>query len=212
MVKTLNRPIRNTNRNGAKIVEWVAATSGAAVVLDNLGVFKSITSFIANFAQKVIDFLPNFAEIVVHVPLPDFISQAVANTKLAQDINLLLNLAVIWGVARLLAFILRFMGAQRSKVENVFGAFTKILIGLLLLSEGVKFVFGLDTFDLFRGLIPFATEKGGDIPKWLAQSNLREMAWAICSSIVGVLMGIWAYLSNIRPDRKKKQEKELQEA
>ncbi|PHS77906.1 MAG: hypothetical protein COB56_01480 [Robiginitomaculum sp.] len=208
MSETLNRPLRNTPRNGAKIVEWVVVASGAAVIFENLGIAKTISSFVANFARSVIDFLPNFVDVITNIPLPDFIIQAIANTKFAQDVNLLLSLAVIWAAARLIATIFRLMGAQRGKVENIFGTFTKVLIGLVLLSEGVKFAFGMDTIDLFRGLIPFAIEKGGDVPEWLAKSNTRELAWAICSSITGVLMGVWAYLSNIRPEQIKKEEKE----
>jgi len=163
---------------------------------------------LANAARQVIDFLPNLVEIVAHVPLPNFITQAIGGTKMAQDFNLLLNLAAIWTIARLIATIFRLMGAQRGKIENIFGIVTKSIFILALLSEGVKYVMGSDTIDLFRGLIPFSTERGGDVPGWLSNSNLREMAWAVCSSITGVLVGGWAYVSNIRPERRKKQERE----
>jgi len=208
MTEELNRPIRNWSRNIAKALEWLAALSGVAVIFDNLGIVKNISSILSSAVRKIIEFFPNLVEIVAHVPLPNFITQAIANTKMAQDFNVLLNLAAIWGIARIIATILRLLGAQRSKVENIFGLLTKSIIILALLSEGVKYAMGSDTIDLFRGLIPFSTERGGDVPGWLSDSNLREMAWAICSSITGVLVGGWAYVSNIKPERIKKQERE----
>lgn len=211
MTEELGKPVRNTCRNGAKIIEWIAALSIVAVIFDNLGIIKTISSLFSNAVRKIIEFLPNLVEIVAHVPLPNFITQAIAGTKIAQDFNVLLNLAAIWALARLTATIFRLMGAERSKIENIFGIITKGLIVLVLLSEGVKYAMGSQTIDLFRGLIPFSTERGGDVPGWLSNSNLREMAWAICSSITGVLVGGWAYMSNIRPERLKKQEKEYLE-
>ena len=203
-----HRPIRNTSRNIAKAIEWLAALSSVAVIFDNFGIVKSVSSIMSSAVRKIIDFFPNLVEIVAHVPLPNFITQAIANTKIAQDFNVLLNLVAIWGIARIIATIFRLLGAQRSKIENIIGIITKGIIILVLLSEGVKFVMGGDTVDLFRGLIPFSTERGGDVPGWLSNSNLREMAWAVSSSITGVLVGGWAYMSNIRPERKKKQEQE----
>jgi len=212
MTEKVGKPIRNSFRNGAKIVEWIAALFTAAVIFENFGIIKSISSVLANAARVIIDFLPNLVEIVAQVPLPNFITQGIANTKIAQDFNLLLNLLALWALARLIATLFRLMGAERSKVENIFGLVTKGLILLALLSEGVKFVMGSETIDLFRGLIPFSMERGGDVPGWLSNSNLREMAWAICSSLAGVLVGGWAYLSNIRPGRLKKEEEEYLEA
>jgi len=206
MIEELGKPIRNLFRNGAKTIEWIAALFAVAVIFENLGIIKIISSNLANAARIVIDFLPNLVEIVAHVPLPNFITQAIAGTKIAQDFNLLLNLAALWAVARLMATIFRLMGAKRGKFENIIGIIIKGLFVLVLISEGVKFAMGSETIDLFRGLIPFSMERGGDVPGWLSNSNLREMAWAICSSIAGVLVGGWAYLSNIRPRRLKKQE------
>lgn len=212
MTENLGKPVRNTFRNVAKIIEWIAAISFIAVIFENLGIVKNIASILAFAARKIIDILPNLVEIVANVPLPNFIIQAIANTKMAQDFNLLLNLAAVWGIARLIATLLKILGAERSKVENIVGFIAKSLFVIALLSEGIKFLMGNNTIDLFRGLIPFSTEKGGDVPGWLADSNLREMAWAVCSSITGVLVGGWAYISNIRPGRLKKQELEYLKA
>ena len=209
MKKIINRPLRNTARNGAKIIEWIAAICGIAVIFENFGIVENISSKVANAGRDMVAFLPNLVEVVAHIPLPDFIMRAVADTQMAQDFNLLLNLTAIWTVARLIAVIFRLMGAQRSKIENIFGILAKGIVVLILLSEGVKYATGSGTIDLFRGLIPFSTERGGDVPEWLANSNLREMAWAVCSSITGVLVGGWAYISNIRPERKKKQDKRM---
>ena len=212
MTEALGKPIRNSFRNGAKIIEWIAALSIVAVIFENLGIVKNISSILASVSRKAINLLPNLVEIVANVPLPNFITQAIANTKMAQDFNLLLNLAALWAVARLFATIFRLMGAERGKIENIFGFIIKGLIVLVLLSEGVKFAMGSETIDLFRGLIPFSMERGGDVPGWLSDSNLREMAWAACSSLAGVFVGGWAYMSNIRPGRLKKQEEEYLQA
>ncbi len=212
MTEKYNRPIRNTSRNVVKTIEWIAAICGIAVILENFGIVENISSVVANAGRAGVDFLPNLVDIVAHIPLPDFIMKTIAETKIAQDFNLLLNLATIWTVARLIATIFRLLGAQRSRVENIFGFLAKGIIVLILLSEGVKYAMGSETIDLFRGLIPFSTERGGDVPGWLANSNLREMAWAVSSSITSVFVGGWAYMSNIRPERKKKQVLEMMQA
>ena len=92
MTETLGKPVRNSFRLGAKIIEWIAALSAAAIIIENLGFIEKISSIVAMPARKVIDVLPNLVEIVAYVPFPNFITQAIANTKMAQDFNLLLNL------------------------------------------------------------------------------------------------------------------------
>ena len=212
MTEELGKPIRNSFRFGAKIIEWIAALSAAAIIIENLGFVENVSSIVAIPARKVMDILPNLADIVAHIPFPNFITQAIANTKMVQDFNLLLNLGALWAVARLIATIFRLVGAERSKVENIFGIVIKGLILLAFLSEGVKFAMGSDTIDLFKGLIPRFVEKGGDVPGWLSNNTLRELAWVVSSSITGLLVGVWAYKSNIRPGRLKRQEAAVSDA
>ncbi|PHQ60314.1 MAG: hypothetical protein COC03_02785 [Robiginitomaculum sp.] len=70
---------------------------------------------------------------------------------------------------------------------------------------------GLETIDLFKGLIPLSMNNGGDAPGWLSNDNLRVIAWAVSSSVAGLLVGVWAYRSHIRPGRLAKQEAEMQD-
>jgi hypothetical protein len=199
MTEELDKPVRNKFRFGAKIIEWIAALSIAAIIVENLGFIENISSIIAMPARKVAGILPNLVEIVAFVPFPNFITQAIADTKMAQDFNLLLNLAALWIVARLIVTIFKLFGAERSIGENIFAFIIKGLVVLALLSEGVRFAMGSGTIDLFKGLIPLSTKNGSDVSGWLSNNNLRELAWVVSSSITAVLVGIWAYRSNIKP-------------
>jgi len=203
--------IQNSCRFVAKLIEWFAALSVAAIIIENLGFVENVTSIVAIPARKITDDVPNMIEIVAHIPFPSSITQTISDTKMAQDLNLLLNLAAIWVGARIIATLFGLIGAERSKLENIFGFLIKGLIVLALLSEGVKLAMGSDTIDLFKGLIPLSMKNGGDVPGWLSNNNLREIIWVISSSISGLLVGIWAYRSNIRPGRLKKQETAMQE-
>ncbi len=211
MTGATDTPVRNKFRLGAKIIEWSAALSIAAIIIENLGFIKNISSVVAIPARKATNVLPNLAEIVANVPFPNFITQTFANTKMAQDFNLLLNLVALWAVARIIATIFKLMGAERGKAENIFSFVIKGAILLALLSEAVKFAMGSETIDLFKGLIPLSMNNGGDVPGWLSSNNLRELAWVISSSITGLLVGVWAYRSHIRPGRLMRQEAALQE-
>lgn len=208
MTEEFDKPVRNKFRFGAKIIEWIAALSIVAIIIENLGFVESVSSIVAMPARKVTDVLPNLVDIVAHIPFPNFITQAIAGTKMAQDFNLLLNLAALWAVAKLIATIFRLVGAERSKAENIFGIVIKGVILLAFLSEGVKLAMGSETIDLFKGLIPLSMKNGGDVPGWLSNNNLRELAWVVSSAISGLLVGVWAYRSNIRPGRLMRQEAE----
>ncbi len=211
MTEETGKPVRNTFRFGAKIIEWIAALSITAIIIENLGFVENISSVVAGPARKLSDALPNLVEYVAQIPFPSSMTQAVSDTKMAQDFNLLLNLVALWVVGRLLVGLFRLIGAKRSKAENAFSILVKLLIVLALLSEAVRFAMGSGTIDLFEGLIPLFMKNGGDIPGWLSNNNLREIIWVVSSAITGLLLAIWTYRSHIKQGGSKAYEASVYE-
>lgn len=195
-------PIRTGLRTISKTVEAIAVLSGVAVILKNIGIFETASTFIANTVERVLALLPNLFDIVVNLPLPGWIANIISKLEAIQDISLLLNLSIIWAAARLVSLFARIIGARRGKIENIVGLVTKLVIVGVLLSEGVNFLLGNGTIDAFRGLIPFLTEKGGDVSDFLVNSQTRERAWAISSAVGAAFVAGWGYISNIRPLRR----------